>query len=674
MTVRRPFRRQMDQVHRRRPDEDAVASAPNSRPRAGGQQASSGRAPIERRPFLGDCPLVSAAWLCDHLMVSSSVSFPDEGAEPRAAALEKAPSRRIEVLLVAAAAVGLSFAAYRVQVQAHSRHAWAAAQVTVASAFVVAGLVAWLRRPTNRLGPLMLATGVAYLARQLRYSQDALLFTVFFLLGDLAFALAGHSILAYPSGRVHGRAPRLLVKAGYTAVLAFPFAVLLLHGTRYPLLAMGPLPPHSLLGVSDNPRAVELLQKSEIVVFFGVLASMFVAVIVQRLLQATPRARRMLAPLLLAAVAIALRAVYECVHTFVNRQPFAYSYLFWWQVAAFIALPLALLAGMLRARLARANIGELVLELDRAPATPRRLRDALARTLADPSLELYFWLPERAEWVDAGGTMVSLPDADTRRAVTTLEHDGEPVAAVVHDPSLLDEPKLVEAASAAARLALENARLHAETRAQLQQVRESRRRIVSAADAERHRIERNLHDGAQQRLLALALELSKAQRRSDYRAAPEVQQLLTASVEELQATVEELRTLARGLHPTVLTEYGLAAAVESLTHKSPVPVTVDVCEERLPMQVEATAYFVASEALTNIVKHAQAGSASITARHERDKLLLEIADDGIGGAHAREGSGLQGLTDRVEALGGRLRIRSPAGQGTRIGADIPCAP
>jgi hypothetical protein len=350
-------------------------------------------------------------------MVSSSVSFPDEGAEPRAAALEKAPSRRIEVLLVAAAAVGLSFAAYRVQVQAHSRHAWAAAQVTVASAFVVAGLVAWLRRPTNRLGPLMLATGVAYLARQLRYSQDALLFTVFFLLGDLAFALAGHSILAYPSGRVHGRAPRLLVKAGYTAVLAFPFAVLLLHRRRYPLLAMGPLPPRSLLGLGDNPRAVELLQKSEIVVFFGVLASMFVAVIVQRLLQATPRARRVLAPLLLAAVAIALRAVYECVHTFVNRQPFAYSYLFWWQVAAFIALPLALLAGMLRARLARANIGELVVELDRAPATPRRLRDALARTLADPSLELYFWLPERAEWVDAGGNMVSLPDAGPRRAV-----------------------------------------------------------------------------------------------------------------------------------------------------------------------------------------------------------------------------------------------------------------
>jgi signal transduction histidine kinase len=131
--------------------------------------------------------------------------------------------------------------------------------------------------------------------------------------------------------------------------------------------------------------------------------------------------------------------------------------------------------------------------------------------------------------------------------------------------------------------------------------------------------------------------------------------------------------LARGLHPTVLTEYGLAAAVESLTHKSPVTVTVEVCEERLPMQVEATAYFIASEALTNIVKHAQAGSASITARHERDRLLLEITDDGIGGAHAREGSGLQGLTDRVEALGGRLRIRSAAGQGTRISADIPCA-
>jgi signal transduction histidine kinase len=203
-------------------------------------------------------------------------------------------------------------------------------------------------------------------------------------------------------------------------------------------------------------------------------------------------------------------------------------------------------------------------------------------------------------------------------------------------------------------------------------VRESRRRIVSAADEERRRIERNLHDGAQNRLLALALELSKAQRRLGGEADPEVERLLAASVEELQSTVEELRTLARGLHTTVLTEYGLAAALQSLTSKSPIPVTLEIPGERLPPHLEATAYFVAAEALNNIVKHAHARSASMTARRDGEMLVVEIEDDGVGGAGPREGSGLQGMADRVEALGGRLQTDSKPGR-TRVVAEIPCA-
>jgi signal transduction histidine kinase len=576
-------------------------------------------------------------------------------------------------VVLGGAAVALGVAAYHVQVRNFSPHAWAAASVAVGWAFVVAGLVAWLRRPANHLGPLMLAAGVAYLARQLRYSEDALLFTVFFLVGDLSFALVGHSILAYPSGRVEGRWPRRLVVAGYATVIGFPLAVLLFHGSRELLLQMGPLPHRSLLLVADHAHTAEVLQKTEIAIFYGVLSCLFIAVIGERLWRATPRARRMLAPLLLAAVALALRAAFECFRTFVNQQPLAYGYLFWWQVVAFIALPLALLAGMLRARLARGSVSELVVELDRAPATPQTLREALALALADPSLELYFWLPERSEFVDASGGVVSLPPPGSGRAVTTLEHENEPLAAIVYDPSLLEEPELVEAAGAAARLALENARLHAQTRAQLLQVRESRRRIASAADDERRRIERNLHDGAQNRLLALALAFSAAQRRLGAEADPEVERLLAASVEELQSTVEELRTLARGLHPTVLTEYGLAAALEALTHRSPVPVRLDVLDERLPAQVEATAYFVASEALSNVVKHADAERASIGARREGRWLVVDVADDGRGGAGARAGggSGLQGIADRVEALGGQLRIDSGT-DGTRIRAEIPC--
>jgi len=601
-------------------------------------------------------------------VVPLSVAFPPEGADWRLTARNPAWLRRAAALLLGAGAVGLGVAAYRVQVQAHSPHSWAAATVAAASSFVVAGLFAWLRRPANRLGPLILAAGLTLLARQLRYSQDALLFTLFFLFGEVGYALAAHAILAYPSGRVQGRGPRLLMRVGYATVLVFPLAILLLHGERGALLGI-PLRPRSLLLISDRPHAVELLQKTQIALFFGVLASLWVAVIVWRLLRATPRARRMLAPLVVG-VAFGARAVYECVHTFDNQQPLAYSFLFWWWIAALFALPLALMVGMLRARLARANVSGLVLELGRTAATPASVRDALARALADPSLGLLFWLPDQAAFVDTTGAVTSRP-ADGGRAVTRLEHDGEPIALLVHDRSLLDDPELVEAAGAAARLALENARLHAETRAQLQQVRESRRRIVSAADEERLRIERNLHDGAQNRLLALALKLSNAQHRSDRRDDAEVERLLAASVEELQTTVEELRTLARGLHPTVLTEYGLAPALQALTSKSPIPVRLDALEERLPPQVEATAYFVACEALNNVVKHAHASKASVTARQEEGSVIVEITDNGVGGAQANEGSGLQGMADRVEALGGRLRIRTDA-TGTCIRAEVPC--
>jgi signal transduction histidine kinase len=209
-------------------------------------------------------------------------------------------------------------------------------------------------------------------------------------------------------------------------------------------------------------------------------------------------------------------------------------------------------------------------------------------------------------------------------------------------------------------------------RAQLLEVQESRVRIVQAADEERRRIERDLHDGAQQRLVALALQLRSAQRELGVRADPEVDRLLADAVDELQVAVEELRELARGVHPAILTEDGLAAALESLTSRAPIPVALDVSEGRLPAQVEATAYFVACEALANVVKHAQASRATVSAHRRNGVLLVEVEDDGVGGAHAENGSGLRGLADRVEALGGRLVVESPAGGGTHVVGEIPC--
>jgi signal transduction histidine kinase len=404
-------------------------------------------------------------------------------------------------------------------------------------------------------------------------------------------------------------------------------------------------------------------------VLFGVLATLFIALVVRRFWLATPRMRRILAPLAVAAIAFGLRAITECVFTFVDR-PFAADYLFWWQFVAVFALPIALVAGLLQARLARAGVSDLVVELEHA--RPTELRDALARTLGDPTLEVAFWLPERGAYADADGRPVELPD-DGARAVTYLDHESEPLAAIVHDPSLLEEPKLVSAAGAAARLALENAQLQAETRAQLVQVKDSRARIVAAADEERKRIERDLHDGAQQRLAALALQLRTAQRRLDSSEAdPAVDALLESAVLEVQAANAELRELVRGVYPAILTEEGLAAALESLALRNPFPIDLDVLEGRLPARVEATAYFVTCEGLANVTKHARATRASVCIARRNGLLAVEIVDDGVGGARSLENSGLSGLADRVEALGGTLKVESPAGGGTRLRAEIPC--
>jgi len=574
-------------------------------------------------------------------------------------------------LALAAGGIALGVLAYRVQVHdLNSPGGRALAIVAVGWAFLAAGLIAWWRRPTNRLGVLIVAAGVALLARQLRYSHDALLFTLFFALGELGYALTGHAAFAYPSGRITGRAERALVRVGYATVLVLPLAILMVYDGTRPLLFFDLSSRRSLILVAGDAHLARLLQKALEVALYGVLSTLFIVLVARRLAMATPRTRRVLAPLLLAAVAVALRAVFDCVFLFASR-PFASDYLFWWQIGSFIALPLALAGGLLWARLARAGVSDLLVELENAPVGA--LRAALARVLGDPSLELAFWLPERDVYVDAAGTRVELPVADDRRAVTALEHDGEPLAAIVHDPSLLDEPKLVHAAGAAARLSLENARLHAEIRAQLKNVQESRARIVQAADDERRRIERDLHDGAQQRLVALALELRTAQRRFDGAKDAELEGVLESAVGELQAALTDLRELARGVHPAILTEEGLPAALESLASRTRVPVTLDTFEGRLPAQVEATAYFVVCEALANALKYANPAVVHVVARRTNGTLVVVVEDDGVGGARIEEGGGLRGLADRVEALGGTLRIESAAGAGTRVVGEIPCA-
>ncbi len=332
--------------------------------------------------------------------------------------------------------------------------------------------------------------------------------------------------------------------------------------------------------------------------------------------------------------------------------------------------PIAFLAGLLYTRLARSAVGDLLVDL-RADPSAGHLRDALARALRDPTLTLAYWLPEFGSWADLDGRPVTLTDAGDGRAVTMIDSHGERVAALLHDPALEGERELLDGVTAVAAIALENARLQAELRARLEELRGSRTRIVEAGDAERRRLERNLHDGAQQRLVGVALQLQllRTRIRKDPAAAEE---LAVAASAELSESLQELRELARGLHPAVL-EHGLDAALKALAARSPVPTTVDYgARAPLPGPVALAAYFVASESLANVTKYARANAVTMRVSDAGGGVVIEIADDGVGGADDSLGSGLRGLADRVEALDGRLRVTSPRGGGTTVTAELPC--
>jgi signal transduction histidine kinase len=335
-------------------------------------------------------------------------------------------------------------------------------------------------------------------------------------------------------------------------------------------------------------------------------------------------------------------------------------------LALVATVPFGFLAGLLSSRLAEgAAVASLVRRLGQTPE-PDALRAALAEALGDPSLTLAYWLPEPARFVDAEGHPVTLHD----RAWTEVELNGRRIGAIAHDPALSDEPQLVRTAGAAAALALENQRLSAELRARIEELQTSRARLVEAGDAERRRLERNLHDGAQSRLVALALKLRMARGRAE--GQPELAELLDESSEELQAGLDELRELARGIHPAVLSDRGLAPALEMLASRAPVPVDVATDGgDDLPAPVATAIYFVVAEALTNVAKYAQARHAAVTVERAPGRVVAEVADDGVGGADLAKGSGLRGLSDRVAALDGRLVLDSSPEGGTRLRAEFP---
>ncbi|HEX5780304.1 MAG TPA: histidine kinase, partial [Solirubrobacteraceae bacterium] len=338
----------------------------------------------------------------------------------------------------------------------------------------------------------------------------------------------------------------------------------------------------------------------------------------------------------------------------------------WLSEALVATVPFGFLTGLLRSRLAQgAAVSELISRLGEAPGEGA-LRAALADALGDPTVALAYWLPESERFVDALGHPVAVEGPGW----TAVEVQGRRIAAIAHDPALAEEQQLVRAAGAAAALALENQRLEAELRAHIQELRASRVRLVEAGDAERRRLERDLHDGAQSRLVALALKLRMAQMKVE--PGSEAAALLEESSSELQASLNELRELARGIHPAILSDRGLEAAVRALADRAPVPVTVVVEVSGLDPSFDTAIYFVVAEGLTNVAKYARASSCSVSVRRADGVVEVSVADDGVGGADVGAGSGLRGLADRVGALDGRVVVESPPGEGTTLRVTIPC--
>jgi signal transduction histidine kinase len=494
--------------------------------------------------------------------------------------------------------------------------ATAAGDLVAGWVLIGCGLVAWERRSDSRFGPLLTAAGITWFLGSLWAPA------LYLHRGPLV-----HALLCYPSGSVSGRFGRAVVVAAY------------LDGAIEPL---GGSPVATLvLGAAVVAAAIEA--------YIG---------------EVGPR-RRARAGAAVAAVAIALVLMLGAVGRLAGWE--AGPAILWAYEVVLVVLALALLGELLRGRWSQAAVAGLVVDLGdvREPAT---LRAKLARALGDSSLELAYRVGDG--YVDELGRPFAVPRPEADRAVTPIETDGELVAVLVHDRTVLEDRALLNGVAVATRLALANARLQAEVRARVGQLAISRRRIVDVAHTQRRQLERELREGTEQRLAAVMDHVAALEQEVDETRAREI---LADVQRELSVASAELAELARGIHPAALTNGGLRAALPELASRVPVPVEVRVDAGRVPAAVEAAAYFVCSEALANVAKHGSASRVEVDVKLASDGIAVTIVDDGVGGADPGRGSGLRGLGDRVEALGGRLRVESPAGRGTRIVAEIPTA-
>lgn len=588
------------------------------------------------------------------------------------------PSRTARIVLATMGALGFAGITTAVSSASGAPLQFLILDLAIGLTYIVTGAVAWHRRPEVLTGPLLVLCGVLNFVGSYGPTERPVLTTIGYAFSgyyDVALAVL---VLALPGRWPLGRSRQVAIALG---------AIFLVRSlSRLFLIDFASLP--DCVGCTANPFALvsNLAAFEAIEITSGAIVAalaLTVAVMcVGRLVGARPLSRRVLWPILIAGVVAMLAAAFASIETAYGTAtglplvdlPEPWSEVKAWSIfAARLLVPIGFLVGSLRLRLAAGSLAALAVGLGRVPS-PVRLESALGAALGDPGVRLVRRDPDGDGWLTADGRPSTQPTEDPEHAVTMLEHDGRPLAAIVHDPVLREDPALVGSVMAVLRLAVENERLDAALRSQLEEVRASRVRLVRAGDDERRRLERDLHDGAQQRLVSVSLALQQARQVADDDGSPALRNRLDAAAEELRAAIGDLRELARGIHPALLENEGLPAAVAGLARRSSIPVAVRVdVPRRLPRSVESAAYFVIAECLTNAMRHARAERVMVTVIDEGGRLVVDVEDDGSGGADPAKGSGLHGLADRVGALDGRLDVGSAPRGGTRVRAEIPIA-
>ena len=535
--------------------------------------------------------------------------------------------RVLVVLVAVVVAVVLGVCAEWVAFDAAEVRLWLP-DLLVGWVLVGCGLVGAVRRPASRCGALLVATGLTwFLGNFAGVSLEA----VAWLSSQLVYLHRGflvHLLVAYPARSASSTRTRVVVGGGYLAALT-------------PIVW------------NDEPITVAL---SAALVGYCVLDH-------RRSIGGRRRARRQ--ALWAAAGLGSVLAAGAVARVILPLDTVSQPSLLVYQ-AAICVIAVGLVAGLVTSDLERVDVTDLVVEL----GTERSgtLRAALSKALGDPSLDLGYWDAGTGAFVGADGRPLDLPEADSDRTITYVEHDGEVVAALVHDPAAMEDPLVRAAVATAARLAAANSRLQREVRTRVVDIEASRRRILETHDEERVLLERRLHDGAERRLLEVATLLDRGRHSATATATAE---RVVSAEGQVQRALEELRQLARGIHPRVLSEAGLEGALRSLVDGFPIPVHLEIETIRWPPHVEAAAYFVCAEGLTNVAKYASASRARVSVIARGTHLAVVVEDDGVGGADPARGSGLRGLADRVAILGGTIRVDSDAGRGTRLAAEIP---